>query len=552
LPHFNKPIDSFCLIRAIIAGNLARSAALCRGADRMGQKSAVVGSIVLAAALAVGIFRPAAAADGVVWARYGDIDTLDPQRATSTLSLQVWSLIYDTLLATDADGRPVPNLAQSYDMSPDGLHYTFHLHSGAKCADGSPLDASDVKYTVDRAFDAKNPSVTKASWGPITKAEVVDPLTVRFDLEHPFVALPAFLADSFSSIICKSNAAQPGFGTTAAIGSGPWKFVSWTKGDRIVLERNPSYQNFGKLAENKGPPYMAKLTITVVPEPEARLAALRTGAADVAEPPLEDVDDLQKSKALDIVIAKNTGQNVFFEYAVHKPPFNDERARQAVAYATDPQAAISLIYGNLSEREWCPVSRGVFGNDEAFCEKHGYPYDPAKAKALLAQMGYGPQHPLEVTFIGWTGGERDKLMQVFQSQLADVGIKADIQIMDIGSMNARVRQENESPHTQGSFDMMTWSWFDPDILYALWHSPGAYRGFTSPELDKMLDETRVLTDPKARLAKVHGVFAYLMDHAIHIGLYTPGWEWVFAVRPQVSGFHVAPFVYPIFSDVKVQ
>ncbi len=184
--------------------------------------------------------------------------------------------------------------------------------------------------------------------------------------------------------------------------------------------------------------------------------------------------------------------------------------------------------------------------------KHGYAYDPAKAKALLAEMGYGPSHPLEVTFIGWTGGERDQLMQIFQAQLAEVGIKADIQIMDIGSMNARVRQENESPNTQGSFDMMTWSWFDPDILYALWHSPGAYHGFTSPELDKMLDETRVLTNPQERLAKVHEVFAYLMDNAIHIGLYTPGWEWVFAVRPQVAGFHVAPFVYPIFNDVKVQ
>jgi peptide/nickel transport system substrate-binding protein len=518
----------------------------------MASKSLCLASAALIAASASAFGHIAAAKEDIVWARYGDIDTLDPQRATSTLSLQVWSLIYDTLLATNAEGRPVPNLAKSYDMTPDGLHYTFHLHSGVKCTDGSTLDANDVKYTIDRAFDPKNPSVTKASWGPINKVDIVDPETVRLDLAKPFVALPAFLADSFSSIICKSNAGHADFGTASVIGSGPWKFVSWTKGDRIVLERNPAYQNFGKLAENKGPPYMQRLVITVVPEPEARLAALRTGAADIAEPPLQDVPDLEKSKQLNIVIAANTGQDVFFEFAVHKPPFNDERARKAVAYATDAQAAINLIYGNLSEREWCPIARGVFGNDETFCEKHGYPYDPAKAKDLLIQMGYGPQHPLEVTFIGWTGGERDKLMQVFQAQLAEVGIKADIQIMDIGSMNARVRQENESPHTRGSFDMMTWAWFDPDILYALWHTPGAYRGFTSPELDKMLDETRVLTDPAGRLEKVHEVIAYLMDHAIDIGLYTPGWEWVFAVRPQVTGFHVAPFVYPMFNDVKIQ
>ncbi len=378
----------------------------------------LLAAAALASTLALGLARPAAARDDIVWARYGDIDTLDPQRATSTLSLQVWSLIYDTLLATDANGRPVPNLAKSYAMSPDGRQYTFQLHAGVTCSDGSTLDANDVKYTVERALDPKSPSVTKAAWGPITRVDVLGPQTVRFDLATPFVALPSFLADSFSSIICKSNAGHAGFGTTSAIGSGPWKFVSWTKGERIVLERNPAYRNFGKLAENKGPPYMQRLVITVVPEPEARLAALRTGAADIAEPPLEDVPALEKSKKLQIIVASNTGQDVFFEFAAHKPPFNDERARQAVAYATDPEAAIKLIYGNLSEREWCPIARGVFGNDEAFCEKHGYPYDPAKAKALLAEMGYGPQHPLEVTFIGWTGGERDKLMEIFQAQLA--------------------------------------------------------------------------------------------------------------------------------------
>jgi peptide/nickel transport system substrate-binding protein len=150
----------------------------------------------------------------------------------------------------------------------------------------------------------------------------------------------------------------------------------------------------------------------------------------------------------------------------------------------------------------------------------------------------------------WTGGKRDKLAEVFQSQLADAGIKANIQMMDIGTMNARVRQENETPTGIGSMDMMTWSWFDPDILYALWHSPGAYRGFTSPELDAMLDKTRVISDPAQREKAVDDVMAYLLDHGVHIPLYTPGWEWVFAVRPDVQGFHVAPFVYPIFNDVK--
>ena len=507
---------------------------------------AAAAALAISAALAA----PAHSAD-IVWARYGDIDSLDPHRATSTLSLQVWSLIYDTLLATDADGNPVPHVAKSWTSNEAGTEYTFTLEDGVKCHDGTPLDASDVKYTIDAAFDEATPSVTKGSWGPITGAEVIDPLTIKLTLETPFVALIPFLADSFSSIICDTNG--DGFGTTTAIGSGPWKLVSWTKGDRIVLEKNPDYTNFGKLADNPGAPYEDGLIISVVPEPQARFAALMTGEVHVAEPPFDDVPSILDSGDLDIVVAENTGQNVFWEFAVHRPPFNDRRARLAVAHATDAASAINLIYGDLSIPENCPVSRGVFGNDQDFCAQYRPAYDPEKSKALLAELGYGVDNPLETALLVWTGGNRQKLAEVFQAQLAEVGIDASIEIMDIGSLNARVRQENETTEGDtGSMDMMTWSWYDPDILHALWHTPGAYRGYTSPELDAILAETRVLTDPEARKAKVQEAFKYLLENAIHVPLYTPGWEWVFAVRPEVEGFKVAPFVYPIFSDVKIE
>ena len=151
----------------------------------------------------------------------------------------------------------------------------------------------------------------------------------------------------------------------------------------------------------------------------------------------------------------------------------------------------------------------------------------------------------------WTGGNRHKLAEIFQSQLAQVGIDASIEIMDIGTMNARVKAQNESPDdpSPGTFDMMTWSWYDPDILYQLWHSPGAYSGYTSPELDALLEKTRTTIEPEARREAVHDVIAYLMKKAVHVGLYTPGWEWVFAVRPEVEGFKVGPFLHPIFTDV---
>jgi peptide/nickel transport system substrate-binding protein len=195
----------------------------------------------------------------------------------------------------------------------------------------------------------------------------------------------------------------------------------------------------------------------------------------------------------------------------------------------------------------------VFGNDQDFCAKFGYAYDPDKAKALLAELGYGPDKPLETTMFVWTGGNRHKLAEIFQNQLAQVGINAAIEIMDIGTMNGKVKAENEKTEGgPGTFDMMTWSWYDPDILYQLWHSPGAYAGFQTPELDAMLEKTRTTIDPDERLVAVQDVIQYLMENAAHIGLYTPGWEWVFAVRPEVEGFKIGAFLHPMFNDVTVQ
>ncbi|MGF1526450.1 MAG: ABC transporter substrate-binding protein [Candidatus Competibacterales bacterium] len=507
----------------------------------------VVASVLLLTALA--LLALSARASELVWARYGDIDSLDPHRATSTLSMQVWDQIYDTLLAFDDQGQPQPNLAKAWTVSDDGTRYTFQLQEGLVCHDGSAFDADDVKFTIDRAF-GDEPSLTRTSWGPIESVEVIDPLTFQVDLASRFGAFLPFLADSFSSMICNSNT-HPEFGASTAIGTGPFKLVEWVKGDVVVLEKNPDYRNFGKPVANPGPPHLDRLIIRTVPEPQTRLAALRTGEVHVAEPPFDDIPAIKERGELEIVVAENTGQNVFWEFTISRPPFDDIRARRAVAHATDPQMAIDIIYGGLSQREWCPIARGVFGNDQDFCRQYGYPYNPDKAKALLAELGYGPANPLETTMYVWTGGNRHKLAEIFQAQLAQVGIKASIEIMDIGTMNARVKAQNESPNdpSPGTFDMMTWGWYDPDILYALWHSPGAYSGYQSPELDAMLEKTRTTIDSEERLAAVQDVIRYLMEKAVHIGLYTPGWEWVFAVRPEVEGFKVGAFLHPMFQDV---
>lgn len=491
----------------------------------------------------------------LVWARYGDADSLDPQRTTTTLSWQIFDQLYDTLLAFDASGKIVPNLAKDWQVSPDGKAVTFTLNQGVTCHDGTPFDAKDVKYTADRALDTTNPSVTKGAWGPIAAVEVVDPQTVKFTFSKPFGAFTAFMADPFASMLCDSNqAAGDQFGVSTAIGTGPWKLVSWTKGNEIVLDKNPSYVRFGRPAENPGPAYLDKLIVRQIPEAQARLAALQTGEVQlIVNPPLDDLDSVRNDPNLALHVAENTGQNFFFEFTISRPPFNDIRARQAVAYGVDIDSAIKTAFGEgLVQRERCPISRGVFGNDQDFCAQHGYDYDPDKARALLAELGYGPSKPLEVTLMTSTGDNREKMVQIFQGQLAQVGIKANLETMDIGSLNARVKQENERKTGVSTFDLMDWAWFDPDILHQLWHSPGAYSGYQSPELDALLDKTRTTVDPVERQKAVNAAMAYLLEKAVHVPLYTPGSLWVYATRRQVEGYKIGPFNRPVFNDVKLQ
>jgi peptide/nickel transport system substrate-binding protein len=491
-------------------------------------------------ALAMALGSGAMAAD-IVWGRDGDIDSLDPHRATSTLSRQVWYQIYDSLLEFDDDGNVVPNLAESWEVSDDGTEITFMLHDDIVCHDGTPFNADDVVWTAERAIFSDNPSLTKASWGDVTAIDKVDDLTVTFTLGTPFGAFVPFLADQFTSMLCDSNADADNFGTGTAVGTGPWKLDSWSKGSEIVLEANADYVNRGRPVDNPGAAKADRLVIRTMPEGQTRVAGLRTGELNVIVPPIQEVGALQDDEAVEVHVAEGTGQNMFLQFAVNRPPFDDARARRAVSHAIDKDMAIQIVYGDLVERQYCPVSRGVFGNDPEFCMQHDQDYDPEKAMELLAELGYGPDNPMEVILATWTGDNRERMLQVIQNQLKQVNIDVSIEVMDIGTLNARDTQENNKDEGPGYMDLMGWTWFDPDLLYLLWHSPGAYEGFHTPELDEILEATRTTLDPAEREEVVHDAFRILLEEAGQVPIYTPGWLWLYAVSADTPGFKIGPF-----------
>jgi peptide/nickel transport system substrate-binding protein len=498
-----------------------------------------------------GAFRQEATPGGtLIYARDGDADSLDPHKTTTTLSWQVQGQIYDTLTAFAADGSIAPNLAKSWEISEDGLEYTFSLQEGVTFHDGTPLDANAVKFTFDRfmADDTQNPS--KASIGPLTGTEVVDDMTVKMTFSAPFAPLLSFLTDPFAGIVSPAGVEAAGndFGNQP-VGSGPFRFREWVKGDRITLERFEDYQGFHPMYGHEGPAYLDAVEFRTMPEQQARLAALQTGEVNIAEPPLEEVEILQEDGDFQVFIAPNTGQLVFLEFSVNKAPFDDPKVRRAVGFAVDRDALVAVALNGLVEPTGCTVGPGILGGDSAVCSEAGFTYDPEQAAALLAEAGLTA--PIPVTLATWTGGNRELVAQMLQDQLNAVGFDVTLETMDIGTLNARVKQENTSPEGQGFLDMMGWAWFDPDILYALFHSPGWVDGYSDPALDALLEEQRVTTDRDERLAKIDEIQQFVLEQGGMVPLYSPGWNWILAAQSSVQGFQFAPFNRALLFDVNL-
>ena len=488
-----------------------------------------------------------------IWARYSDSDTLDPQKSTSLLSKQVINQIYDTLLAFDDQGKIQPNLAQEWSISDDGQEYTLKLNENIKCHDGTAFDAKAVKFTMDRAIDAETENKTKDSWGPIETVEVVDDLTVKVTMAKAFSPFLRFLADPYSSMICPSAIQTYGnkFGIEGTIGTGPFKFVEWTSGEQLVLEANPDYKNYGRPVQNSGVPDIKKLVIKTMPEAEARLAAVKSGEVHLTEPPLGEISQIEEDSKLKLHVADNTGQIVFFEFVTSRPPFDDKRARQAVAYAIDPKNATEEELAGLVKPSECAIADVMFPHKGKLCSEFSIKPNQERAKTLLTELGYSEDKPLEITLLTWQGGNRQKVVENFQTQLEELGIKANFETMDIGTLNARIKQENSQTEGKGIVNMMGWSWYDPDFLYTLWHSPGWMGGYHSDELDKLLEEMRTTTNSEQRQEKIVAVQKYLLDNAVMVPLYSPGWMWSYVSNSDVEGLKIGAFNQPQFNDVKL-
>lgn len=497
--------------------------------------------------LCAGAAQAAGNSKDIIFARAQDADSLDPARVSTTISLQVMTQIYDTLLTMDANGNLHPGLASEWKASADAKTFTLKIRD-AKCHDGSIFNASAAKWNIDRVIAPATASPNASSFGDIAST-AVDGDTLTIKLNKPYSPLLHFLANPLALMICPSSVHVSTF---TAVGTGPWKFVSWDRNNQIVLARNPDYTNDDPLVSNSGPPYADHLIFRVIPEGPARMAALRTGEANFAEPSLQDAAALAKDKNYKVYTGANlSGQLAYVGFTEKIPPLNDPRVRRAVGYALNRDVMVDIGFNDLVQASDCPVAPGLLGYDPKQCAEWGESYNPAKARALLKQAGYGPNKPLHVELSvsplqGW-----DESYVVMQQELKAVGIDAKIETRQFATWVDYMSKKNQQTTGTPAIWTMGMSGNDPDYLVFLWQPPGyAGQGIDNPELKKMLVEQRTLSG-EARKQEILEVEKFLLTNAIEVPLFSPGWFWLVASRSDVTGFKQGYMTMPIFNDVRL-
>ena len=369
-------------------------------------------TLSLAAGLALAAGQALAAKDSLVLGMVLEPPHLDPTAgAAAAIDEVVYANVFEGLTRIDRNGAVKPALAESWTVSDDGLTYIFKLRSGVNFHDGSAFDSADVKYSLDRATAEDSTNAQKGLFEPIAKVETPDPHTVRITLARPTGNFLFNLGWGDAVIVAPENAAD---NKSKPVGTGPFVFKRWVKGDRVELERNGAYWG--------SPAKLANATIKIIPDPAAAAAAVMAGDVDAFAnfPAPETMAQFEADPRFEVVIGSTEGETILAMNNTRKP-LDDIRVRRAIAHAVDRKAVIDgAMFGYGT-----PIGSHFAPHHPAYVDLTGrYPYDPARAKALLAEAGHGAGLKLTLKLpppsYARRGGE------IIAAQLAQVGIEAEI------------------------------------------------------------------------------------------------------------------------------
>lgn len=437
-----------------------------------------------------------------------DITTLDPAIGYDWVNWSMIKSLYSRLMDyAPGTPNPVPSLAESFTVSPDGLIYTFKLHKGVKFSNGREVVASDVKYSIERAVDPKTQGPGAGFFGAIkgfedetggktttlSGIETPDDGTVIFNLSRPDATFLHVLAINFASVVPKEavEAAAGDFGKKP-VGSGTFILKDWTIGQQLVFERNKDYFV-------KGVPYIDSVKVEVGQEPLVALLRLQKGEVDIAGdgiPPAKFLEIKNSADGAQMIVDGEQLHTGYITLNTKVKPFDNVKVRQALNMAINKDRITRILNGRATPANQ-PLPPLMPGYDKSFT---GSAYDVAKAKALLAEAGYSDG--FETVLYSTNTDPQPRIAQAIQQDLAAVGVKAEVRALAQANVISAGGTEGEAP--------MIWSggmaWIadfpDPSNFYGpILGCAGAVPGgwnwswYCNADLDKRAVAADSMSDP---------------------------------------------------------
>ena len=473
----------------------------------------------------------------------GDASNLIPLLASDSPSHNIAGMIYNGLVKYDKDMKIIGDLAESWEVSPNGLVITFHLRKEVKWHDGQPFTSADVLFTYQVTVDPKTPTAYAGDFLKIKKAEVIDDYTFRVTYDKPFAPaliswgnaiLPQHLL--FGKDITKSPLSRH------PIGTGPYKFKEWLAGQKIVLVSNTDYF--------EGRPYIDGFITRIIPDTATMFLELRAQGLGMM-----DLTPLQYTRQTENNLFKDNFQKyrylgfkyVYLGYNLKNPLFNDKRVRQAISYAINKEEIISGVLLGLGKPATGPYKPGTWaynGNVKI------YNFNPQKARQLLNDAGWKDNKgtgilekdgkPFVFEIVTNQGNDtRQKCAEIIQHQLKDVGIIVKIRILEWSAFVSDFINKRR-------FDAVILGWsitMDPDA-YDVWHSSKTapeelnFMSYNNPKADEMLEKGRSTFNQSQRKKYYDRFQEIIAEDQPYTFLYVP--EDLIIVSSRFQGIEPAP------------
>ena len=462
----------------------------------------------------------------LVLALAGEVSLLNPILSTDSTSSGVEGTIFSGMTKINEKLEVIPDLAKSWEVSKDGKVWTFYLRQDVTWHDGEQFTAYDVVFTFDSILNPKINSVRRSDYiidGQPIKFRAIGKHTVQATLPKPFAP---FLVRSGMSIIPKHLLAGKDINTAKfnrkPVGTGPFKFREWVTGDHIRVVRNNNYY--------LGKPRLAEIYFKVIPDANARLVALEAGEIDEAGIPPKDYNRMRAMEGIN-VFEYDSLVYTYLGLNMANPKFANKKVRQALAYATNKDQLVNLIFKGLASPAYAPSAPISWAYNDNVTK---YSYNPEKAKALLKEAG---AENLEFTILVNQGNkEREKAAVILQQQFKKVGVKVKIRVME---WSALLKIINVAKHPK-DFEAVIIGWslgLDPDA-FSIWHSSQYPKGFNfinykNRKVDQLLRLGRTTMDKVERKNIYSSIWQEIASDQPYIFLWYP--KAVVGISERVGG-----------------